>query len=934
MRIDIGKLAALVLVVLAAYGLHRAGGLQWAENVVVERRMAAAPRDASGDIVFLAIDNRSLDAVGVWPWPRELYAEISRRLFDLGATEIFFDIDFSAASNEASDAALAEAFAEYGSAILLAAFRQAEGVGDAAADDSANMPIARFRDHAWLASVNVTADADGHVRRYPYGQMIEGENIASAAAMLAGAFGEAEQDFPVNFAIRPEAVPTYAVIDLLEGRLEPGQIEGRSIVLGSHAIELRDNLSVPVHGIVSGAMLQILAAETLLQGVVPVRMAAWPLLLVIAVAAVGAAVSPLGRRPGWLLAGFGATSVGLEAAGLALFARDALVVPTPVLHAALLGVGLTVAARELDLRRWLLQIARAETKNSQAILERIVADSSDAIIVIDEAGAVLEMSQRAHLLFGVPEGGGPLTLPQIVPPELAEAARAAMAAFRRGEGVPAAAHRLTFLREGRATHLEYAVTPSRLRQMKRRSRASDEIIVGCVTARDVTLAREQQQRLDHLARFDVLTGAMNRTEFLERLEASLLAGSDHAVFTVNLHRFKTINATLGRSVGDALLQAFVARVEAAGTGASGTARLGGDTFSLFCADMNVERAERIAEILIETTARAFTLANSSAWVGARIGIALGGAGGATAEALLGNAELALDEARRAAGNGFSIFDEAASTRQARSRQIERALWTAIDNGELYLAFQPQVRLADLRVVGAEALVRWTHPAMGSISPAELIEIAEGNGFIEKLGRWVLEQACRDAAAWPEPTTVAVNVSPLQFQRSDIVADVSHALAVSGLAPSRLHLEITESTFVEGSSELIETLHDLRMMGLALALDDFGSGFSSFGYLGALPLDKLKLDRMFMEGLPESPTNAAVVKSVAMLAAELGLVLVCEGVETEAQSEFLRGLRVDQGQGYFYGKPQPQASILPLFDAGDAAIASLRAGEALSGWKGR
>ena len=922
MPIDIrslGKLAVLVLVVLAAYGLERGGALRWVENAVVERRTAAAPRQASGDIVFLAIDSRSLEAVGVWPWPREVHAEISRRLFDLGAAEIFFDIDFSAASDEESDAALAEAFEEFGSAILLAAFRQADGVGGAAVSESANLPLARFRDHVWLASVNVAADADGRVRRYPYGQLIEGEEVASAAAMLSGTFGEAGRDFAVNFAVRPETVPVLAAIDLLEGRLDAGHIEGRSVVVGSHAIELRDNISVPVHGIISGAMLQILAAETLLGGVVPVRLAAWPLLLAIAVVAIGAAVSPVGRRPAWLLAGFTLLAIALEGASLALFARDAVVVPTPVLHAALLGVGLTVAARELDVRGLLLQIARLETSNSQAVLERIVTDSSDAIIVIDEAGLVIEMSDRAHRLFGVPENRAPLSLSAIVPPELAEAANAAMTAFRRGEGGAQGPRDLTFLRDGRRTHLEYTVTPSRLRRIRRRSRAADEIIVGCVTARDVTLAREQQQRLDHLARFDALTGAMNRTEFLARLESSFDSGAGHAVFAVNLHRFKTINATLGRSIGDELLRAFMARIERLGPGTPSVARLGGDTFALFRSGADLADAERIAAALIESTARPFELTQSSARVGTRVGIALSEAGGgADAETLLANAELALDEARRAAGDGFSVFEEASSARQERSRQIERALWTAIENDELFLTFQPQIRLADQRFVGAEALVRWKHPVMGMISPAEFIEVAEGNGFIEELGRWVLEQACRDAVEWPEPTTVAVNVSPLQFHRSDVVADVQRALAVSGLAPSRLHLEITESIFVAGSSELTEALHDLRMMGVALALDDFGSGFSSFGYLGALPLDKLKLDRMFMKGLPDDPANAAVVKSVAMLAAELDLVLVCEGVETEEESGFLRGLGVDQGQGYFYAKPQPQAKILTLFGAEDVA----------------
>lgn len=914
------RLATLVLVVLAAWGLEQAGALRWIENAIVERRMAAAPQHASGRIAFLAIDNRSIESVGIWPWPRELYAEISRRLLALGAAEVFFDIDFSAASNETSDAALTQALEEAGGAVIMAAFRQPEGVADPTGE-SANLPLPRFREHVWLAAVNIAADADGRIRRYPYGQTIAGEDVDSAAALLSGRFGQIGSDFPVNFALLPRSVPTYGVADLLEGRLGGGEIEGRSIVVGAHAIELRDNLAVPVHGIIPGAMLQILAAETLLAGLVPVRLAAWILALTVAGAAIGAAISPIGQRPAWLFAGFAIAAIGLEAAGLFLFARDALIVPTPVLHAILLSVGLTVAARELDVRHWLLQLARVETSNKQAILKRVFADSSDAIIVVDEEGIVIEMSECACRLFAVEDAPTGTQLSRFVPKELARAARAVTEDLRLGSWRAKAPEDLTFEREGRIVFLEYTIVPSYSMRLRHRFGVAEELVVACITARDVTLARQQRQRLDHLARFDVLTGATNRTEFLAELTARLAEGARPAVFAMNLHRFKTVNTTLGRSVGDELLQAFVARIERLALDASGLARLGGDAFALFHEVDNDGEARRIAADLIEAIERPFELSRCAARVGMRVGIArCDGHEVATAENLLNDAELALDEARRSAGDNVAIFDEASSSRQERSRQIERALWNAIEEEELFVAYQPQVSLADLNFAGAEALVRWKHPTMGMISPSEFIEVAEGNGFIEKLGRWVLERACRDAVAWPEPMTVAVNVSPLQLQRGDVVADVKHALAISGLAPSRLHLEITESMFVAGSSELVETLHDLRFLGISLALDDFGSGFSSFGYLATLPLDKLKLDRMFMAGLPHDTANAAVVRSVAALARDLGLTLVCEGIESEAESQFLRSLAVCQGQGYFYARPQRQEQIIELFRPLDRATA--------------
>ena len=264
-KIRMPSVVALLIVAALVFSLDLLGAFRWAENMVAEARMAFAPRDASGDVVFIGIDNRSLDAIGVWPWPRETYADIARRLVELGAGEIFFDVDLSAPSNASSDDVLTATLAELGGAIILPAFRQAEGLGAASDAMSDNLPLPAFREHAWLASVNVATDRDGRVRRYPYGQIIAGEEVPSVASMLSGTFGAAETDFAVNFAITPSSVPSYPVIDLLGGEVTSTMIEGRSVVVGAHALELRDNLPVPVHGIVPGPLLQILAAETLIQ---------------------------------------------------------------------------------------------------------------------------------------------------------------------------------------------------------------------------------------------------------------------------------------------------------------------------------------------------------------------------------------------------------------------------------------------------------------------------------------------------------------------------------------------------------------------------------------------------------------------------------------------------------------------------------------------
>ena len=933
-RVRIRDVGALLLVAACALGLDRMGAFERIDHLASEMRMRLAPIEATGGVVFLGIDARALDAVGVWPWPREVHADVARRLAGLGAAEVLLDIDLSAPSNPRSDAALAAALAELGGGVILPAFSQppgiasapdaAQGAGHGAGSAAeplpppgaakgalrANLPLPAFREHAWLAAVNVTADPDGRIRRYAFAHDVAGEEVPSAAAFLSGAFGAPDEAFLVNFALDPASVPLHSIADLLDGTMPAAAIEGRSVVVGAHAIELGDNLPVPVHGIVPGPIVHILATETLLQGIALAPLRGLPLWLVVAALGLAAGASPLRHRPAWIAATFGAASASIEAAAFAAQAQASILAPTAMLHATLAGMGLALAARELDLRRWLLGFAQVETRNGHNVLARIIADSSDAIVVVDARGVVMRMSARAHDLFALPPGlAAPVAMEAVLPPALAEAARAAMA---RPDGAPAAdaPREAAFEARGALRHVEFTAVPSQLQRVVRRG-AIEAVMICCVTARDVTLARAQQARLDRLARFDVLTGVANRSEFTARLRAALdPPGRTVSVVAIDLDRFGAINASMGRETGDRVLRALADRL--GGTGAACVARLGGDTFALLLDGADLAEAQAQAEAVAEAVAAPFLLEGTSVRVGCRIGIA-GAEAGTTAASLLDAAELALDEAG-ILGEGRRVFDPASATRQARARDIERALWTAVENGELALAYQPQIDLGPMTWAGAEALVRWRHPTLGAVPPDEFVGIAESSGFIEHLGRFVLERACLDAMAWPDATSVAVNVSPLQFRRSDVIADVRHALAASGLDPRRLHLEITESIFVAGSNELLWTLDALRDLGPSLALDDFGSGFSSFGYLAKLPLDKIKLDRMFMLGLEEGGPDEAIVRSVAMLARDLGLKLVCEGVETEAQGEALRSLGCDQGQGYLYGRPQPQAEIAALLSS--------------------
>ena len=431
----------------------------------------------------------------------------------------------------------------------------------------------------------------------------------------------------------------------------------------------------------------------------------------------------------------------------------------------------------------------------------------------------------------------------------------------------------------------------------------------------MTEDRAQRSELDRLARFDALTGALNREEFAARLSDHIDAGwSGGSVIAFDLHRFRTINATLGRVVGDRLLVAVVRRVAEANLEVSAIARLGGDRFAVFTTQStSTEEADQLADTIVSLAGAPFDLDGQIVRSGVRIGVAPREEGD-RGDTLLNKAEHALDETRLRSAPNRRTFDKTTFAKQARARHIEREYWTALAEDQLFLAYQPQVRLSDGVLFGAEALARWRHPKMGLISPAEFIAVAENSGFIEHLGRWALQTACRDAMAWPLPIPVSVNVSPMQFRRSDMVAEVESARDQSGLPAARLTLEITESIFLGSAGELDETLHRLRSLGVALSLDDFGSGFSSFGYLPRLPLDQLKLDRMFVEALDSDPYSEAVIRSVVPLCRELGLDLVCEGVETRAQRDMLAALSCDRVQGYLFGRPEPQDRFLAAMTA--------------------
>ncbi len=886
------------------------------DNNISARRMQIDRRDASGEIVFLAIDKESLDTIPGWPWRRSLYARILEVLAARGATDVLFDIDFSAPSSYEMDFAFAQAIEDSGSLVVLAGFAQEPRIRAEAGSIAYNIPIEMLLENAWLGAVNIRPDTDGIVRRAPFGMLIDGEDVPSFAALMSGRFGSYNEEFAVNFSISPSSVPIYSVIDLLDGKIPEGALDGKTVLVGAHALELRDNLSVPVHGILPGPLLHILAAETLRQDLALRRVSPIPILAGLCLLVLGVRL-----RAGWrrlrYTGGFTlAAGLGLEAVAAYLQIRHQFVLPSVAGHAFLAFFLVAVASRELELRKLFHLIASREARNTQDILARVIGDSGDAVLVIDAEGAVIVRNPQWRGLFGDAVECGPEHGLAGVPPELSDAVKAA---FARGQGPAVYGHgvrEIEWPRPDGIRHIEFTATLSRIERSEGRwGGRSVAVAIVCVTARDVTRRREQEKRVEHLSRFDPLSGATRRLEMATRLRAHLSAtsgtGEIVAVWALNLHRFRMVNDTLGRAVGDRLLVALVDRLNDSGLGLSLCARLGGNVFGLYnesrrvTADDLGEVAERIADMV----RRPFLLDGNTVFTDATIGISStldtqGDDAATTADLLLDHAETALDTVRKRGQTGIGTFDPGLVARQARARLLERELWDSIENDELYVLYQPQVTLGERRFCGAEALLRWKHPELGFVSPAEFIPSAEASGFIQHIGRFVLRRACEDFARAGLPGTIAVNVSPQQFQSGDLLRDVLDALRASGLSGHQLHLEMTESLFVQSSDHLREMLGDIRALGISLALDDFGSGYSSFGYLSRFGIDKIKVDQMFVRALHDNPKNQGILRSIKLLSDELGTRLICEGIETEEEAAFLRGIGCDEGQGYLFGKPMP------------------------------
>nr|WP_249139664.1 EAL domain-containing protein [Bradyrhizobium japonicum] len=899
-----------ILVVIALAIVVSTGWHSSLRNALTDLRFAWQSHEASGNVVVVAIDAPSIDQIGVWPWPRRLHAALLRRLEAAGAQDVAFDVDFSTPSDPASDEAFVNALRDVGGSTILPSFKQPTPNGGPA---HVNRPLKSFSNQSWPAVVNVAVESDGLVRRYPFGEKLGDAFMPSMAVVLAGQDANRRRPFLIDFSIRAASIPAVSYVDVLRGDAATlGKLKDKKVIIGATALELGDRFSVPNGGIISGPVLQALAAESILQN----RMLRWTsdIGMILGLGAVCVLMMYSWRRfaPGIRVAILIAAGLGLELVATLVQARWPLVIDTSLFHIAIIAYLTAIALDEIDFRSLLGRIAESR-------FHRIAMSLGDGLVCTDEDHRITVWNPGASAIFGyVPAEiiGRPFETLCALPvdggarPSMHDAARQALL-------VPGGAVVVEF--EGRRKNGETFPVEASFSGWQ----GTDGFQYGAIL-RDISVRKREAERIQYLAEHDALTGLANRTMLhvglTDLISAAERRSSGVALLVLGLDGFQEINDMLGHSAGDLVLRAVTERLRSEVDGEAIVARLSGDEFAIAidCADVGepiAAFAERIAQAFeapLATDTRQHRVRIS-------VGVAVFPEGGQNADDLLSNGHLALSRAKATRRGSHVIFESAIRQELENRLTLESELALAADRGEFELFYQPQVRLIDGSLVGAEALIRWRHPVRGYVSPGEFMPVVNTSALSERIANWVMETACRQARAWElsgNNVRVAVNLSPSQLQSGDLAHSVAALLEATGLTPSLLEIEVTEDILLHDERRVLAMFKRIQELGVRVVFDDFGTGYASLSYLKKFPLDGLKIDRSFVFGLLANSDDAAIVGSTIGLSRQLGLTVVAEGIENRATADLLVSMGCEEGQGYFFGRPMPAEAFEKQFLAAE------------------
>ena len=888
---------AIALAIVLAGGWHNS-----LRHALADLRFAWQSRQASGDIVVIAIDASSIDRIGVWPWPRLLYAELIRQLQKADVQDIALDVDFSTPSDASSDRNFAEALQNAGGSIVLPSFQQPRTDRTTL---HVNRPLPQFAEHSWPALVNVEVGPDGLVRRYPFGEKLDDKFVPAMAAVLAGQYAEKRTPFLIDFSIRTVGIPKVSFVDVLRG--DPAtlqKLQGKKVIIGGTALELGDRFSVPNGVILSGPVLQTLAAESLLQN----RALQWTSYVVtltsLALLALLMLLSWRRLSAGKRVALLAATAVAVEAGAFALQAAFPLILDTALFQIAIIVYIAAIALDEIDIRDLLGRVAESRFQRvAMSLGDGLICTDSNYLITVWNSGATSIFGYLPEEMIGRPfdeicARDGIVATPSFSIRDAARLAAGSVVEF-----------------DGRRSNGEVFPVEASFSGWQ----GTDGFQFGAIL-RDISVRKREAERIRYLAEHDTLTGLINRNTLHTQLEAKISAAEINArnvaLLVIGIDGFQQINDMLGNTCGDLVLRAISQRLTAAVPPAGLVARLSGDEFAIAVPTSDIgENLSRFAEQIGDGFDAPLLAGNRHLRVKVSIGAAICPGDGRTADELLSNAHLALSRAKATNRGGHVLFEDSIRRELETRLTLEAELALAVERNEFELFYQPQLHLADGRLIGAEALIRWRHPVRGLVSPAEFMPVVNTSPISERIAEWVLQTACAEGAAWERAghkLRIGVNLSPSQFESGDLALSVAQVLASTGLSPTSLELEVTEDILLHDEQGALKTFLEIQELGVRLVFDDFGTGFASLSYLKKFPLDGLKIDRSFVLGLLTNADDAAIVSSTIGLSKQLGLSVIAEGIEDRATADFLVRMGCEEGQGYFFGRPMPASEFEAKF----------------------
>lgn len=929
---------SILLVALACLFIY--GDWLWrVDQIIYDWHLRWWSRPPPDDILIVAIDELSLRELGRWPWSRRLHAKLIDNLTAAGARVIGLDIVFAEPNTDdpVGDKRLAQSLKKSGRVVLPVILEELRSGGQLV-EVLPITPLATAA--AKLGHVDVEIDRDGIVRSTFLKAGLGSPHWSTLAlAMLELAAPSSERVLPgeqhtftkaisqyswirnhrilIPFAGPPGHFSAVSYVDILRDKLPPRVLRDKFVLVGATARGLTDALATPVSGLeqsMSGVEFNAHVLNTLQQDAAIRPLShGWRMLLtgslVVFLPWFYYLLSLQQTRVIVILAFFGILTLSV----LLSKVMQVWFPPTPALLVLCLSYPLW-SWRHLQT---VMGSIFEEKQRAQVTLHAI----GDGVITTNAQGQVEHMNPKGEALTGwsLREARGqPLSnvLQLIDEHSGIKLDNLFHLCSERGNRVELEEKVLLVDFSGQESTIRVSASPIRNR--------GGNLLGVVVAVTDLSETRRLNQQLTYQTNYDPLTELPNRYLLRNRLTQAIAYGNRHsrvfALLLVDLDRFKTINDSLGHAVGDSLLKAVAERLKQDRREEDTVARLGSDEFALILENLSESTAAvSVAEKILLTMEKPFHINDYEFFVSCSIGISAFPKDGESVEMLLKNAEMALHQAKEKGRNTLQLYAHDMN-QQALDRLImEHNLRHALARQELEVHYQPQVELIHGQIIGVEALLRWRHPQLGLISPAEFIPLAEETGLIVAIGEWVLKTACIQGKLWQNqgiaPIRLAVNLSPRQLMQNNLVDMVKKTLLETGLEPQYLDLEITESLIVKNVEEVIPILHTLKAIGVQLSIDDFGTGYSSLNYLKRFPIDQIKIDKAFVRDINTDPDDSAIALAVISMAHSMKLKVLAEGVENKTQLTFLKFNQCDEMQGFYLSCPLPVTETTDLLQSG-------------------